>query len=158
MTDVPLNPFQRWVADAMRQAGAQVPAEIDPLGLTFEAEGRVARIFPHADEETAVIEVTAISLDDAPENDLARLAVQLLRLNHEARFEHGWSIVIDDANRLNITTTVSVSATSGNKLTEILYDGIDRAAALSVVFSGLLNAAASDRDTSAVAGVGAIRG
>jgi hypothetical protein len=38
----------------VQQAGAEVPAEIDPLGLSFEAEGRVARISPHADDDLAV--------------------------------------------------------------------------------------------------------
>jgi hypothetical protein len=85
-------------------------------------------------------------LDEVAENDLARLAVQLLRLNHEARFEHGWSIVLDDANSLTVTTTVSVSATRENMLAEIVYDGIDRAAALSTVVAGLIDVPASDPD------------
>jgi hypothetical protein len=144
MAAAALNAFQRWIADVARETGANVPAEIDPLGLSFEAEGRVARIFPHADDDLAVIEVMASSLDEVAENDLARLAVQLLKLNHEARFEHGWSIVLDDANNLNATTTVSVSATRANTLAEILYDGIDRAAALSTVVAELINVPASD--------------
>jgi hypothetical protein len=159
MTAVSLNPFQRWVAGAVREAGAEVPAEIDPLGLSFEAEGRLARIFPHADEHLAVVEVSAIALNGVAEDDVARLAVQLLRLNHEARFEHGWSIVIDDDSRLNVTTTVSVSDTRGNMLAEILYDGIDRAAALSTIVSGLLSGEGSaDPETFAIAGVDTIRG
>lgn len=155
---MPLNPFQRWLADAVRETGADVPAEIDPLGLTFEAEGRVARIFPHADEALAVIEVTAIALDDVAEDDVARLAVRLLRLNHEARFEHGWSIVLDDDSRLNVTTTVAVADTSGSLLTELLYDGIDRAASLSTIVSGLMSAEPSEPETSAFVTAGAIRG
>src|SRR5215471_16975965 len=95
MTEVALNPFQLWVADAVREAGAEVPAEIDPLGLSFEAEGRVVRIFPHSDEALAVIEVTVLALDDLAEEEVARLALPLHRLNHEARFEHGWIVVID---------------------------------------------------------------
>jgi hypothetical protein len=158
MTEAALNPFQLWVADAAREAGAAVPAEIDPLGLAFEAEGRVARILPHADEARAVIEVLAIFLNDLPEEVVVRLAVQLLRLNHEARFEHGWSIVIDDNDRLNVTTTVSLSETRGNMLAEILYDGIDRATSLSTVVSGLISVPASEPATSPTAGAGAIRG
>ena len=158
MTAAPLNPFQRWIADAAREVGAAVPAELDPLGLAFEAEGRVARVMPHADEALAVIEVMATSLDDIPEDAVRLLAVQLLRLNHEARFEHGWSIVIDDNDRLTVTTTVSLSGTRGNMLAEILYDGIDRAAALSAIVSGLISAGASAPGTSAIAGAGAIRG
>jgi hypothetical protein len=135
-----------------------VPNEIDPLGLTFEAEGRVARIFPHADEGLAVIEVTAISLDDVAEDDVARLAARLLRLNHEARFEHGWCIVLDDDSRLNVTTTVAVADTSGSLLAELLYDGIDRATSLSTIVSGLMSAEPSEPETSPFVTAGAIRG
>ena len=160
MAEVALNPFQRWIAEAVREAGAQVPAEIDPLGLSFEAEGRVARILPHADEALAVIEVVAISLGDVAESEIERLAVRLLRLNHEARFEHGWSVVIDEGNRLNVTTTLSVADTRGSMLTEILYDGIDRAASLSTIVSGLMSAEESELETEigAVPGAGVIRG
>jgi hypothetical protein len=125
------------------------------------AEGRVARIMPHAEDELAVIEVVAISLNDIPEDDIARLAVQLLRLNHEARFEHGWSIALDDADGLNVTTTVSVAGTQPSHLAEILYDGIGRAASLSAVVSGLIGAAeaaAAPAETSPIVGAGAIRG
>lgn len=144
MAAAALNAFQRWIADVMQDAGADVPAEIDPLGLSFEVEGRVARIFPHADDDLAVIEVVASSMDELAEDDLARLTVQLLRLNHEARFEHGWSIVLDDGSNLTVTTTVSVSATPAKMLTEILYDGVDRAAALSTVVAGLIDVPAAD--------------
>jgi hypothetical protein len=155
---VSLNPFQRWVAAAAREAGASVPADIDPLGLAFEAEGRIARLMPHADDGLAVVEVAALSLDDMAEDDVARLAVPLLRLNHEARFEHGWSIVIDDGNRLNVTTTIVLADTPGSRLAEILYDGIDRAAALSAIVSGLVNARASEAEPGPIVGAGAIRG
>ena len=144
MAATALTAFQRWVADVVRETGAEVPAEIDPLGLSFEAEGRVARIFPHADDDLAVIEVRASSLDEVAEDNLARLAVQLHRLNHEARFEHGWAIVLDDADNLAVTTTVSLSVTRANMLAEILYDGIDRAAALSTIVAGLIDVPASD--------------
>src|SRR5947207_12483488 len=162
MTDAALNPFQRWIAEAAREVGAKLPAEIDPLGLSFEAEGRVARVLPHADEGLAVIEVIAVSLDDIGEDAAARLAVQLLRLNHEARFEHGWSIVLDDSDRLTVTTTVALADTRGNMLAEILYDGIDRATALSTIVSGLIDAKPPEPETSAgvgaIPGAGAIRG
>jgi hypothetical protein len=146
MAAAALDAFQRWVADVVREAGADVPAEIDPLGLTFEAEGQVVRILPHADDDLAVIEVRGSSLDDISADDRARLAVQLLKLNHEARFEHVWAIVLDDADALAVTTTVSVSATGPNMLAEILYDGIDRATALSTVVAGLIGLPASDPD------------
>jgi hypothetical protein len=46
--------------------------------------------------DLAVIEVLAAALDGVSEDDAGRLAIELLRLNHEARFEHPWSIVLDD--------------------------------------------------------------
>src|SRR5262245_33504515 len=124
MTAATLNQFQRWIADAAQEVGAELRGDIDPLGLEFEAEGRVARIIPHGDEALAVIEVEVQSLEDLRESDVARLAVQLLKLNHEARFEHGWSIVIDDDDMLSVTTTLRLDAVRGNRLAEILYEGI----------------------------------
>jgi hypothetical protein len=134
-----MNRFQRWVVEAIGEAGGTVPADVDPLGATFEAEGHVARIFPHGDEGHAVIEVTACSLHDLAEDAVAGLAVPLLRLNHEARFEHAWAIVLDDESRLNVTTTVALTHTSGRHLAELLYDGIDRAAALSKLVAELVD-------------------
>jgi hypothetical protein len=133
-----LNQFQRLVAEAARSAGADVPAEIDPIGLSLEMAGRTARILPHSDDAHAIVEVVAISLEDLEENELARLAVQMLGLNHEARFEHAWTIVLDDNRNLNVTTTVSAFATTGQALIEILYDGIDRASTLSAAVSALI--------------------
>lgn len=153
----PPTVFQRWIAEAARDVGAEVPALTDPLGLTFEAEGHVARVLPHADEALAVIEVMAVSVDGVSEEDAGRLAVQLLKLNHEACFEHGWSIALD-GDRLTVTTTVAVPATGGHALSEILYDGIDRAAALSRVVSGLIDLGAPPPETGATVGVNAIRG
>jgi hypothetical protein len=65
--------------------------------------------------------------------------------------------VIDDDDRLNVSTTVSTAETTGTRLTEILYDGIDRAKALSTVVAGLLSADASEPEPSAGA-AGVIRG
>jgi len=48
--------------------------------------------------------------------------------------------VLDDSNRLNVTTTVDVVHTRAKMLTGILYDGIDRAKALSAVVTGLASA------------------
>jgi hypothetical protein len=119
------------------------------------------RIFPHSDEALAVIEVTVLALDDLAEEEVARLAVPLHRLNHEARFEHAWIVVIDDHSGLNVTTTVAVADTRANTLTGILYDGIDRASALTAVVSGILSAAAADPEEpepTPASGAGVIRG
>jgi hypothetical protein len=155
------NPFQHWLAEVM-QDGAGMPMEIDPLGLSFETDGRVTRIFPHADDDLAVVEVRVSSLDELAGNDLARLALQLLRLNRAARLEHDWSVVLDEADNLAVTTTVSQSATGANVLAAILQDGIDRAAALSRVVAGLIGIVAPDPDSGPgpelVLAGGAIRG
>jgi hypothetical protein len=158
MVTVALSPFQRWVAAAISEAGGEVPAELDPLGIAFEAEDRVVRLFPHADEALAVIEVTAVALEDIAQDDVARLAVQLQKLNHEARLEHSWRVVLDDHDRLNVTTTVAVADTGASLLAEIVRDGIGRAASLATIVTGLLSMPASDPDDRAPIGVGAIRG
>jgi hypothetical protein len=157
MADVALNPFQRWVAAAIREAGGEVPAEVDPLGIAFDAEGRVVRLFPHADEALAVIEVTALAVDDVAQGDVARLAVQMHRLNHEARFAHPWSVVIDEHDRLNVTTTVAVADTGVSLLAGIVHDGLGRAASLATVVAGLLSVPASDPPGRAPIGTGALR-
>ena len=132
-----LTPFQRWITEAMAAAGQPVPPEVDPLGLEFEAEGRMARVIPHADESLAVIEVQACALHELGEEALAALALDLMRLNHEARFEHGWVAVIDDEDWLSVSTTVAVAATLGEALGECLWDGLARATQLQAVAQSL---------------------
>jgi hypothetical protein len=96
-------------------------------------------------------------LDDIAQDDLARLAVQLQNLNHRARFEHPWSVVIDEDDRLNVTTTVAIADTGTGQLAGIVRDGLGRAASLATVVAGLLSVPASDPKERAPIGAGAIR-
>ena len=142
MNDTPtLSPFQHWILEAATASGLSVPPHIDPLGIELEAEGHLARVTPHSNDTLAITEVDVCSLADVSEESLAQLAVQLLRINHEARFEHGWQIVLDDDDTIGITTTLSMSATDAETLAMVLVDGIERACALAEVVSGLLSPA-----------------
>lgn len=137
---VALNAFQQWLIDAVSSAGVEVGEHVDPLGVEFEAEGRRARIIPHRDPALAVIEVEVLPLADVPPGRAEGLAWELLRLNHDARFEHEWAAIVDDDEMLSITTTVVIDSMRGEALGEALFDGVERAARLAVVAEGLLSA------------------
>ena len=149
MPEIELNSFQRWVADMAQAAGMQLPSEINPFGLEIELDGRIARVLPHADEALAVIDVEVQSLDGLADGQAAELAMTLLKINQEARFEHGWAIVLDDDEMLSISTTVSMAATAADGLNEWLALGLDRAQALTQAIGGMVNPAVSQAPTQA---------
>jgi hypothetical protein len=64
---------------------------------------------------------------------------QLLRLNDEARFEHGWQAVLDADDSLCISVLISMASTSAEDLAGSLDDGMYRAGLLSEVLRGLLS-------------------
>ena len=142
--DSPLSPFQQWIIAAMATAGGEVGPDVDPFGLGFEAEGRQARILPHPDPALAVIEVEVQSLADVPQDRAQRLAWELLRLNHEARFEHPWAAIVDDDEVLSLTTTVVMASMGREALEETLFAGVAQAARLAVVTEALLAAPRED--------------
>lgn len=132
--------FQQLLVDAFGSAGVDVGDDVDPLGCEFEAEGRLARVIPCRDPGLALIEVEVQPLADVPPGRAHQLAWELMKLNHEARFEHAWTVVIDDDDVLSITTTVPIRAMNGDALAETLFDGVERAAQLGAVAEGLLAA------------------
>jgi hypothetical protein len=142
--------LQNWVLEIALWAGVERPAEPDPLGLEIEIEGRLARVLPHADEERAVIEIEVRSLSGADESDTAQLALQLLRLNHEARFEHGWSAVLDDEDVLCLSTTIELRHTEPDALANLLSDGIARAEALATISGDIMRGAEASQSPASV--------
>jgi hypothetical protein len=104
----------------------------------------VARILPHTDPGLAVVEVVVEDLADKDEGTLSRLALQLLRLNDEARFEHGWQAVFDADDSLCIYVLISMASTSAEDLAELLGDGIERASLLAEGLQGLLVISSAD--------------
>lgn len=137
---VTLEPFQQWLLDAMASVGVEVGDQADPLGCEFEAEGRLARVIPHRDPNLAVVEVEVLPLAEVPQGSAHRLVWELMKLNHEARFEHEWAVIIDDDDVLSISATVIIGAMRGEALGETLFDGVERAARLATVAQGLLAA------------------
>ena len=136
-----LNAFQRWVADMAHACGIELPAPLDPLGLELHVEGRVARIMAHTDDSLAVVEVDVLGLYDCGDEELGTVSVALLKLNQEARFEHGWAIVLDEQDRLSITSTVVMASTAAQALNELVADGLERAQALAEAVSAMVDPA-----------------
>jgi hypothetical protein len=158
-TTYELTPFQQWIVNSFTELGTAPAGVVDPLGLEFESDGRVARILPHTDPGLAVVEVVVEDLADKDEGTLSRLALQLLRLNDEARFEHGWQAVLDADDSLCIYVLISMASTSAEDLAGSLDDGMYRAGLLSEVLRGLLSDGPRD-PTQATASVtsGMVRG
>ena len=141
MASPDLNAFQQWVADMAEGAGLELPADLDPMGLELEVEGRMARVMAHSDDSLAVVEVDVRSLNEVDDALLGAVGLALLRLNQEARFEHGWAIVLDEDDRLSITTTLVMAQTASQALNEIIADGLDRAVSLQEAVAGMIDPA-----------------
>jgi|LauGreDrversion4_2_1035121.scaffolds.fasta_scaffold01010_19 hypothetical protein len=141
MPEIELNSFQRWVADMAQAVGMQLPSHLNPFGLELELDGRITRVLPHTDDAMAVIDVEIRSLGGLADGQAAGLAMTLLRINQDARFEHGWAVVLDDDDMLSISTTVSIAATSAHRLNEWLTEGLDRAQALTQAVAGMIDPA-----------------
>jgi hypothetical protein len=136
-TTYELTSFQQWVLKSFAELGTAPSGAVDPLGMTFESEGRQARILPHSDAALALVEVEVADLADKDEGMLSRLALVLLRLNDEARFEHSWQAVLDADDILCIYAQISMASTSAEGLADLLDDGIARAAMLADGLQGL---------------------
>jgi hypothetical protein len=141
MSTSDLNAFQQWVADMAEGAGIELPAPLDPMGLELEVDGRMARVMAHSDDSLAVVEVDVRSLNEVDDAHLGAVGLALLRLNQEARFEHGWAIVLDEDDLLSISTTVVMAQTASQALNEIISEGLDRAASLQEAVAGMIDPA-----------------
>lgn len=158
-TTYELTSFQQWVVRSFAELGTAPTGVVDPLGMEFESEGRLARILPHSDAEQALVEVVVADLADTDESTLSRLALRLLRLNDEARFEHAWQAVLDAEDSLCIYAQINMASTSAEGLAEVLDEGIARAAMLDEGLKGLSGLDKQD-SPAAIAGVtnGMVRG
>jgi hypothetical protein len=137
-----LTALQLWLLEAAARAGVERPSEPDPLGLELEFDGYLARVLPHSEERRAVLEIEVRSLAAVNESDLAKLALQMLRLNHDARFEHDWVVILDDEDMLCVSTTIELGLTPPESLGDRLSDGLARArilVTLSDELMGLVN-------------------
>jgi hypothetical protein len=141
MAQFELNAFQQWVADMAEGAGIELPAPLDPMGLELEVEGRMARVMAHSDDSLAVVEVDVRSLHEIDDALLGAVGLALLRLNQEARFEHGWTIVLNEDDLLSITTTLMMAQTTSQALNEIIAEGLNRAASLEEAVAGMIDPA-----------------
>ncbi len=124
-----------------RACNIELPEPLDPLGLELKIEGRMARIMAHTDDSLAVVEVDVLGMHNCGDEELGTVSVALLKLNQEARFEHGWAIVLDEQDRLSITSTALMASTSAQALNELVADGLERAQALAEAVSAMVDPA-----------------
>jgi hypothetical protein len=87
--------------------------------------------------------------DVLPESDPARAdaLLALHRLNEAARFEHGWTATIDDADLVVLHRILPIGALGPEDFRALFDDGLARAASLQRILSDVADAAdAAERD------------
>ena len=146
ITNHELTSFQHWVLKSFADLGSAPTGEVDPLGMEFESDGWQARVLPHSEDELALVEVVVADLATEDEATLARLALLLMRVNDQARFEHSWQATLDADDNLCIYALITMASTSADGLAELLDDGIARAAKLAEGLHGLSGLGMQDPD------------
>ncbi len=118
-----------------------VAAVQDSLGLELQAGPHTARVMPDAvHPEQLVIEVDVGPAADAPAAALALLH----RINHMARFRHGWWVSLDMDDHIVMHTTRALARTDAGALETLLTDGLERAVALNGMWQACLTGPSED--------------
>lgn len=105
-------------------------------GLEFECDGVSVWIVPHPLHEDRVLaEVSVLSFDGEPP---ATLLALMLQINETARFEHDWSIVMDAALDVSLTTSVPLSGLTVAQLESLMLDGVERGQLLQAMLTEVL--------------------
>lgn len=128
---------ERLLRDFAAGQGADLPVRMDSIGAEIELEGRLLRILGSEDPDTVVIEADVCALPGDPAM-MTELLFELHRINHEARFVHGWCAVIDDTGALLVNNALPAAAVSAQGLENWLGEALDRAEALASVAEALL--------------------
>lgn len=116
--------------------------EESSLGLQFESEGIDILVVQHPlHEDMALIEAT-VSLIDTQQQ--AQLGPLLLQLNEVARFEHNWSIVMDERGQVSLSTSAPVAKIAVSELENLIADGIERAQTLATLLTQFANPEPTD--------------
>lgn len=129
-----INPLERLIQDILALEGSSLPPDFDPQAIEIEIDGRKLRLLAHEEPTQALLEVDVCGL--SPDQLLSADLLQLLhRLNHEARFVHGWIAIIDDSDGLLVSRTLPSDTASPQQLTAWVQEGLDRAVALEALLN-----------------------
>jgi hypothetical protein len=137
-TDLESSGFQAWILKLIESLGVTPDQQTEPAGFQFETEGRIARVLPHEDPSLAITEVEVLSLLSTDSLQMARVATELMRLNHDARFLHSWQAAFDDDDTLVIWCALRTAEVDLESMADILSDGVERAALLESAVNSIL--------------------
>jgi len=119
----------RLLTDLAASQGWTIDEGTEPLGLEITLGERKARLLAHEDEALAIFEIDVAVV---PEDRLLSpdFLLALHQVNHQARFVHSWTAVIDDTDMLVISRTVLAEPVPASQLLGWIEDGLDRVEAL----------------------------
>ena len=105
-------------------------------GLEFECDGVSVWIVPHPlHADRLLAEVSVLAFDGEPPAPLLAL---MLQINETARFEHDWSIVMDAALEVSLTTSVALPGLTMAELESLMLDGVERGQLLQAMLTEVL--------------------
>ena len=116
------------------------------FGLQFEADGHTVVVQAHpVQPELLLVEVDVAWL--GPEPDIRQLSL-LLQINHAARFEHAWTLVLDEEQQVSLGTSAPISGLRAADLQALMLDGLERAQLVRGILQAL-DPEAADAQTAA---------
>lgn len=134
LTASPPGPRFRALMRAV-SALTEFPTQTDDAGLLIQAGPYQLRVLPEGDgDQRLVIEIELAHAKDAPASALALLH----RVNHMARFHHGWQISLDEDDHIVLHTLRLTSALNAELMQDLMATGLERAAEVAGVWTQAL--------------------
>lgn len=125
------TPFNILMQDFL--SGKGMDYSEDARGLEFESDGVGVYITQHPlHDHLALLEATVVVFTELEQS---RWAPLMLQINEAARFEHDWSLVMDQAGQVVLFTTLPLAGTTVAQVELALSDGVERAQ----TFSNMIN-------------------
>ena len=108
----------------------------DARGLEFESDGVGVYITQHPlHDHLALLEATVVVLNELEQS---RWAPLMLQINEASRFEHDWSLVMDQAGQVLLFTTLPQAGTTVAQVEQSMTDGVERAQSMSNMINELV--------------------
>lgn len=105
-----------------------LPFAKDVIGLEFDCENVGVWVMPHpVYSDHALVEATVTVMNHLQQ---AQVAPYLLQVNESARFEHGWTIVMDPEGQVLVSSSLPLQGTTLAEFENALAEGVDQAQAL----------------------------